>query len=386
MENKNINKQKTLGLSLGLCGAVCVWSFLCYISSTMGIIGLLKNEILAVIIVSVIALLGGICLTMACLKNKVVKKISLVFSCLLTVAGLIGNVLLFSFQFKSPKGEIGLNFYSSSSPKINQEKRLNLAVASDGHWGWEKSNAEARTQILKDIGGGNYDLFTFGGDLVDMAFMPGQFEEAIADLEKYCGNVPMAFVMGNHDVMVNSQLPFRKYFQPKESSFNFVLNPATDVYIVCFNLLWGMEDVSRESLIWLEKVLSGFSPNDVVIFQAHAFAFASGEVSSGLGKWFDNPQVIEKIVPLLEKYKVGLMVSGHQHSMELMENNGVHYALVGPSGGSLCHDYKVKTRANQIYYNGDTYGYVQIQIEQNSLTLTFKNQIGENLFAKTIEV
>ncbi len=384
MKNTKDKKLAFITRILSVLGACLIWTFCIYISNTTGFIGLLKWEVVAIISFIAIILSGLIALGLGLFKSKLIKKISIGFSAFIIVVALIANVLVFSFGLHQSKKPFQLNFYSSSSAPLKEDKNLKLAVASDGHWGATTANGEARNQILDYVNKNNYDLFIISGDIVELGFMSSHYQSAKEDLEKYLTTVPVSFVMGNHDALVNSTLTFRKHLQPNESSFNYVLNPAKDVYIVVFNLLWDMSGVSSKDVEWLKTTLSKFSQSDTVIFQTHCFAYGSGKVSGGGGKWFDNQEVINSIVPILESNNVDVMVSGHQHSMELMEKNGIHYLLVGPLGGSLYGDYEFNTVANQIYYNGEVHGFTEIEIAGEKMEITFKNYLGENLFSKEI--
>jgi 3',5'-cyclic AMP phosphodiesterase CpdA len=56
--------------------------------------------------------------------------------------------------------------------------------------------------------------------------------------------------------------------------------------------------------------------------------------SSNLEHIREIPTRLRKdLVPMLEKYKVKLMLSGHLHMYERSEKDGITYMIAGPSGG-----------------------------------------------------
>jgi len=49
----------------------------------------------------------------------------------------------------------------------------------------------------------------------------------------------------------------------------------------------------------------------------------------------DHEDTTRLISPLFEKYNVDLVISGHNHHMELLEKDGVTYVLEGVAGGGV---------------------------------------------------
>lgn len=373
---------------LGIIGALFFFGFIYYLYNTMGMAGLIKWEktYKMYYIYLLAAGITGVVLSLLSLTGKkLIKVLTVIYSVVLIVASLAAGYYVYSLGTWEPEHEIKLNYYGSEDAPLSNTKNVSVAVASDSHWGAEASNSEARNRIMDTVNNGEWDLFSVGGDIVEYGYNKSQVLEAIDDMEQHLTKVPVNFVMGNHDVLVNTSANFRRFFQPKEESYNYVLEIAPGVHWVVYNILWDMSDITGDDLNWLDETLSSFDEDDTVIVQSHGFAYGSGYVSEGGGQWWDIPGITENVVPILEKYNVDLMISGHQHSMELMENNGVYYALVGPFGGPLFNHYDTPTKAKQLYYNGDTYGFSSIEIEGNETTISFRDVYGNKLYSHTIK-
>lgn len=373
--------KKKFATIFGFVSVMFFMLFVAYLFSTTGMAGLIKWEKtyrLYFVICILVGIVGFVLLLIR--RGKVLKVVSVLFSAMLLLCAIGGSVIVYSLGTWKPEQKPNLNFYESSDKPLSDTGTISVAVGSDAHWGASTSDEEARNQIMDVINHGPWDLFIFGGDMVEHGYDKSQTEAACRDMETHLNQVPVHFTVGNHDVLVNTENNYRRFFQPGETSGNHVLEIAPGVHWVIFELLWDMSDVSKRDLKWLDETLGSYDQEDIVIVQSHGFYYGSGNVSEGGGDWYDIPDVIEKIVPVFEKHKVDLVVSGHQHSMEFMEKDGINYALVGPLGGSLYKDFEFKTEAEQLYYNGYDYGFTTIDINEGSIKLTFRNVKGEGIY------
>ncbi len=371
---------------LSFVGAACVAGIILYLVLTSGFMGLITWESSYRSYVHIVAVLGLVCLGLGVLlhRKRGVRWVSFGYSCLAVFLSLAAAGIVFALSLGGPSEPVNLNFYTSKSEPLSQENRLSIAVVADTHWGGSGEDAQTRTKILQNIEAGDFDLLMLGGDIVDLGYMRSHFEAAAADMEKYVPTTPVHFVMGNHDVLVNTESVFRRYFQPDESSPNHVLELAPNVHLVVFNVLWDGFDVTRADLRWLDETLSKYDSADTVIVQTHGFIYSSGNVTSGGGKWYDIPALEREIVPILEKHKVDLMVSGHQHSAELMEKNGVYYMLVQSAGKPPKQKIETETAANQIFFDGYTSGYARLDIDGELLRITYLTADSEIMYVKEI--
>ncbi len=104
---------------------------------------------------------------------------------------------------------------------------------------------------------------------------------------------------------------------------------------------------------------------------SHGFYYASGSFDDGW-QWYDNPETIDALTPLFEKYGVDLVLSGHDHQMELLQHNGVTYASCGAFGG-LPDAMRTYTSPVSLWYLNGTYGFADITINGNQGTIVFRD-------------
>ncbi len=373
-------KNKTLWLSV--VATVLIMGMLAYLLSTTGFWGLVvwEKSYRAYYLIGVAAGLFTLVLGIALYRFKKLRIISFVYSCLAILIAIAGTAVLVSLSLGAPDDEVQLCIFPSRVPMLSEDKNLNIALVTDPHWGSSSQDNERLCNMLSDIEEKEFDIVMMGGDIVEYGFVRSQFEQAVADMERTIPTTPLHFFLGNHDVLVNTEKVFMRYFMPEEESPNHVLELAPGVHYVCFTLLYGDDALSRADLEWLDEVLSHYDREDTVIVQAHGFVYASGSLSEGGGEWWDIPALEEKLVPILERNHVDLFVSGHQHSGELMEKNGVHYALIPTAGKTPRQKIEVATKANSIYFTGKNAGYATLAIGQSSLIISYMDTDSNPLF------
>lgn len=156
------------------------------------------------------------------------------------------------------------------------------------------------------------------------------------------------------------------------------------IHIITLDLLWDAEEFDASQKKWLIEQLEEIPANDMTIILSHCFGYCSGYVNPETNvEWYDNKDVIEKVSTLIEEYNVELMLSGHNHLMELLKHGNTHYGIIGTMGGILdqTSDY---ISPQSVWLNNHTYGWLDIQVYKNSLDLTYKDYTGKNLYNITI--
>jgi len=88
-------------------------------------------------------------------------------------------------------------------------------------------------------------------------------------------------------------------------------------------------DQIQTQINWLSDSLASFSEDDQIIWKVvviHNALFSAGE------KHGDNLDLIKAILPILSKYKVDVVLSGHDHSVQylrsVLDQNPDHLNLV----------------------------------------------------------
>ena len=275
------------------------------------------------------------------------------------------------------------------SDSTTAEPKLRLSFSSDAHWGADTSNASARTEILQGIAARRPDAFFFLGDMTEYGFQAMHWNLALGDLEALIPTVPFRPVMGNHDALFGGQYNYKRIFFPKGFSSDsgspyYYSIDAGAARIIVLDMPWGTEQFGKRQRDWLEKTLKNADPSIPLIVVSHSYYYASGYRDPKTGKpWYDNYETIPAVTPLFEKYGVDLVVSGHNHYQEFLQHNGVSYAIIGAMGGISDPPPTYQSPASK-WMAVATFGWLDVDVQNNDLVLTFRNEKGEALHTELV--
>ena len=303
---------------------------------------------------------------------------------LLIAGGLFAYVWSSAHSVSSPAPVVRLVDPAIGIPGSGGVARLSLS--SDPHWGAPTSDPAARSAILRSVASANprRDALLMLGDTVEMGMEDASWHEQTADLSSLLGDLPLRALLGNHDGLIDGQYHFKRYFalssmRTDSGSPYYYSMSAGPAEIVVLNLLWGAESFGRAQAAWLEKTLSALPSGRQVIVLSHCFLYASGYTDPESGMpWYDNAGTIGKVSPILERHKVALVVSGHNHYMELLRKNGVTYAVVGAMGG-LPDPEPTHHSPASVWFRAGTFGRLDLDIGGDGIALTFRDQDGAAL-------
>ncbi len=268
---------------------------------------------------------------------------------------------------------------------------IRISLSSDAHWGKANANAAARESILKGIASASpaRDAFFLLGDNVELGMETVQWKSEIADLERLIPTLPFRPLLGNHDAIAGGEYNFRRAFFPagmksdSGSPYYYSVKVGEATFVV-LNLPWGTENYDSRQAAWLEKTLAAIPQEKPVIVLSHSYFYASGYNDPRTGvPWFDHPENIPAISPILEKYKVDLVVSGHNHYMELLAKNGVAYAVIGSMGG-IPDPVPSYTSPASLWFRQGGFGWLDLDIDATSIKLTFRDEHGTELKTATL--
>jgi len=196
---------------------------------------------------------------------------------------------------------------------VAQAKTYTLAAFGDSG---EASALQARV-VASALKAGPYDALLLMGDNIyprgEMDKLEQVFTRPFAPLLKAGPKVWM--VLGNHDIMIDNGVAQLKAFElPRWSSEK--LGP-----LELFRL--DSNAIGKEQTAWLEGALKSSVAKFKVLTMHHPI------YSSGLHG--NRPDLAAKLGPLLKKYGVRLVVTGHDHNYERLEVGGVNYIVSGNS-------------------------------------------------------
>lgn len=165
---------------------------------------------------------------------------------------------------------------------------------------------------------GNADLLIYSGDLVNYAHKDTEWEEWFKMGGFIHSTIPSVMTPGNHEYNPatvqdeqNNVRILSSQWKPQftlpdngikglEESVYFVDYPL--VRVVCLNTNIDLEN----QLTWLESTLASNKKKWTIVFFHHpVFPTVVGRTDTKVG---------EKLLPIFEKYKVDLVLSGHDHA------------------------------------------------------------------------
>jgi predicted MPP superfamily phosphohydrolase len=277
--------------------------------------------------------------------------------------------------------------YAFTTPTTGGE--LRFAFGSDAHFGAGTNDPGLTSDMLSLIANpeSGYDYFFYGGDLVEYGFSKSQWHEAFTALSQVTSVIPARFALGNHDSIFSGLGNYLNYASPEgtdsgEGSRLWSRVDAGNVHFLVLDIEWSAEAYTAEQEAWLEAQLADIPAGDWKIVISHGFYYASGLHTSGWN-WYDNPETIDALAPLFEEYGVDLVLSGHLHHMELLQHNGVTYAICGAFGG-LPEEERTYTSPDSLWYTSEEYGFIDAGISGDECTIIFRN--ADNTVLHTMSV
>lgn len=122
----------------------------------------------------------------------------------------------------------------------------------------------------------------------------------------------------------------------------------------------GTSSEARAQLQWFEETLAADRSRWKIVVGHHPI------LSSG--NHGETPAVVERVKPLLERYGVHVYLNGHEHDLEHLVENDVHYVC----SGSGAHARQIETVAESRFAYADV-GFASCGLAPEALTLRFHN-------------
>ncbi len=268
--------------------------------------------------------------------------------------------------------------------------QLRFAAAGDAHFGAATNRRDMTLRMIEHLANpkNGFDMFFSLGDLVEMGGSNSQWMDAFKALSPLSATVPTGYVSGNHDVMFTG-LPRYQYFcapSGQKSASGSPLYYRLDfgkIHFLVLNIEWSAETITARQSAWLEAQLKSIPAEDWKIVLSHGFFYASGFKYHGWN-WWDNPETIAALTPLFEKYQVDMVLSGHNHQLELLQNAGVSYVISGGFGGRFDPEREYISPAS-LWYASGTDGFADVTINGKEATIAFRNADFQVLHSHTIK-
>ncbi len=201
-----------------------------------------------------------------------------------------------------------------------------------------------------------FDLIIHTGDLAYDDGTIGQYEDNVfgvyGDLFR---NKPFFPASGNHDYHTMQGAPFREVFNlPGDSGEKWYSYDWGRVHFVALDT----EADYSEQVKWLERDLAANQLPWKVIYM-HRPPYSSGSHGS-------DTTLRNKLAPVLKKYGVQLVLSGHDHDYERMKpQDGTAYVVSGGGGVGT----KSVGKSSFTAFSEDVIHFVYVEVTADELTL-----------------
>jgi UDP-2,3-diacylglucosamine pyrophosphatase LpxH len=269
-----------------------------------------------------------------------------------------------------------MKYFFQTPPAPGQP--LLFAVGSDAHFGSAKSRLDLTETMLDLISGSqnHYDCFFQLGDLVENGFNDAQWRTAFQLISPTTAIVPTRLVAGNHDTLFGGLRRYEDYCYPEgleleDGSRLWNRLDFGNVHFLVLDVEWSAESFDTRQAKWLEEQLRSIPANDWKIVMSHGFYYASGSYDNGW-QWYDNPETINALTPLFEKYGVDMVFSGHAHQLEMLQKNGVSYVVCGGFGG-MPDEGRTYISPASLWYASGRYAFVEVTVNAGEARIIFRD-------------
>jgi|GEM_PF-1360650 len=201
----------------------------------------------------------------------------------------------------------------------------------------------------------DYSFIVNAGDVIQKGGNHDHWVEFFEASRPFLEKTPFISAVGNHAYYQDDSITeVPKYFQQYlrwdgATDFGGVSIDFNKFQLIVYNSTTHKLSLlaSRQQLKWLEsELIKAEKKNIPAIFVAHYPPFSS----TGFNKGDKAQDMRDRVVPLLEKHRVKLVLSGHTHIYERSFKNGIHYVTGGPAGG-LHPLFKVKNNPYSVLTN-----------------------------------
>jgi len=193
------------------------------------------------------------------------------------------------------------------------------------------------------------------GDVIYEGGYESEFEPAyFIPYKRLIDHLPFFPVVGNHDLVSDQGKTFRENFFHPSGSLYYDFHWG-DTHFIALDSTHSDDPGQRA---WLDQTLAGSAASWKIVYFHHP------PYNSGI---FGNNAFIQRdFVPILEKYKVDVVFTGHAHSYErTFPINQVTYFVTGGGGGGLTQTGKSDFTA----YSDSVYHLLLVEMTAGTLTV-----------------
>jgi tartrate-resistant acid phosphatase type 5 len=128
----------------------------------------------------------------------------------------------------------------------------------------------------------------------------------------------------------------------------------------------------RAQLDWLERALASSKAAWKIVVGHH-------QLYTVTGQQHDFPEMIGPFKPLLDRYGVHAYINGHEHNLEHIVVDGVHYITCGAGSAT-----SPVVTPPQGQFASDHHGFMTMRLEAEGLGFSFIDDVGATLYRTNI--
>jgi 3',5'-cyclic AMP phosphodiesterase CpdA len=125
---------------------------------------------------------------------------------------------------------------------------------------------------------------------------------------------------------------------------------------------------------WLDSALATAGPATWKIVYGHHPIFSDGHHG-------DSSRLRKKLLPILEKHKVDVVLSGHDHDLQHHQVNGIEFFVVGGGGKDTR---AIRARRPQTKFVAASHGFMEIEATVKQMVLRLRGTDGRVLHERKL--
>ena len=126
-------------------------------------------------------------------------------------------------------------------------------------------------------------------------------------------------------------------------------------------------------LQWLEQALATSNARWKIVVGHHP-VFARGDHGS-------TPELVRLVQPLLERYSVKAYLNGHDHNLQHIVVNGIHYLTSGAGSKP-----RPTGKITGTLFSSSEPGFLRARLSPADMEIAFINASGQSLYTATVEL
>ena len=183
----------------------------------------------------------------------------------------------------------------------------------------------AQRAMASVMGQLNFSFAIVVGDVIYDGGYETEFDpHYFAPYKGLIDHFPFFPVVGNHDLVADRGETFKQNFFHPQGNLYYDFHWG-DTHFIALNSTYSDDPAQRA---WLDQTLAGSTARWKIVYFHHP------PYNSGI--YGNNPYVQQDFVPILEKYHVDVVFTGHAHDYErTFPINQITYFVTGGGGGGL---------------------------------------------------